>query len=117
MTLPGLLQLAVRVADDGIPPPNPDLGKIRSGIGSGNIGVAVVDFRAAAATGLAVTWLHWRGPGTVSFDPQVPEIIDGQAVTTASFSDPGTYVLQVVADDTVVKTPVNVTVTVNPASP
>jgi hypothetical protein len=33
-----------------------------------------------------------------------------------SFSEPGTYVVQAVADDTVFVTPVNVTITVNPAS-
>ena len=77
---------------------------------------AVVDPRKAAATGLAVTWLHWRGPGGVSFDPQVPEIGEGgRAVTRVSFTAPGTYVLQAVADDTVHLVPLNVTVNVKPA--
>ena len=116
VTLPGSVQLAVLVADDGIPPPNPDLATVKSSIGSGDIDASAVDFRAAAPTGLAVTWLHWRGPGTVAFDPRVPGIIDGRAVTTASFSEPGTYVLRAVADDMVLTTPVDVTVTVSPAT-
>ena len=51
------------------------------------------------------------------FDPRVPEIGEGgRAVTEVSFSEPGTYVLQAVADDTVFVTPVNVTVEVKPAA-
>ena len=116
VTLPGSVQLAVLVADDGIPPPNPDLATVKSSIGSGDIDASAVDFRAAAPTGLAVTWLHWRGPGSVAFDPRVPGIVDGRAVTTASFSEPGTYVLRAVADDMVLTTPVDVTVTVSRAT-
>ena len=52
----------------------------------------------------------------MTFDPQVPEIGEGgRAVTTVSFSEPGTYVLQAVADDMVYVTPTNVTVTVHAA--
>ncbi|MYN65741.1 MAG: hypothetical protein F4X11_12030 [Acidobacteria bacterium] len=76
----------------------------------------MVDPRNAARHGLAVTWLHWRGPGDVSFDPQVPEVGEaGRAVTQVGFSEPGTYVLQAVADDTVHLVRVNVTVNVKPA--
>ena len=114
VTLPDALELAVRTGDDGIPPPNPALAKrtLRPGPKT----QAIVDARRAAVTGLAVTWLHYRGPGAVTFEPQVQEVgDDGRAVTTARFSEPGTYVLQAVADDTVFMTTVNVTVTVNPA--
>ena len=116
VTLPGSVELAVLVTDDGIPPPNPDLATVRSSIGSGDIDASAVDFRDAARMGLAVTWLHWRGSGTVAFGTRVPEIVDGRAVTTASFSEPGTYVLRAVADDMVLTTPVDVTVTVSPAT-
>ena len=48
-------------------------------------------------------------------DPRVPESGGrGRAVTEVSFSEPDTYVLQAVTDDTVLVVPVNVTVTVNP---
>ena len=115
VTLPDSVEIAIIAGDDGVPPPNERLarGTPRRGPKS----QAVVDPRNAATTGLAVTWLHWRGPGMVTFDPQVPEIGDGgRAVTRVSFSEPGTYVLQAVADDTVFVTPVNVTVTVNSAA-
>ena len=114
VTLPDALELAVRAGDDGVPPPNPALAKrtLRPGPKT----QAIVDARRAAVTGLAVTWLHYRGPGAVKFEPRVQEVgEDGRAVTTARFSEPGTYVLQAIADDTVFMTPASVTVTVNPA--
>ena len=113
VTMPNSLEIAVIAGDDGVPPPNPRLAERTPRRGPKS--QAVVDARNAAETGLAVTWLHWRGPGAVTFDPQVPEIGDGgRAVTTISFTEPGTYVLQAVADDTVLVTPIDVTVTVHP---
>ena len=113
VTLPDALEIAVVAGDDGVPPPNPRLAERR--VRRGPKSQAMVDPRAAAATGLAVTWLHWRGPGTVTFDPRTPEIgADGRAVTRVSFSAPGAYVLQAVADDTVYVTAVNVAVEVKP---
>ncbi len=113
VTLPDLLELAVVAGDDGIPPPNPKFAKRNQRRGPKS--QAVVDPRNAATTGLSVTWLHWRGPGKVTFDPQVPEVGEaGRAVTRVSFSEPGTYVLQAVADDTVLTTSAEVTVVVKP---
>jgi hypothetical protein len=69
----------------------------------------------AAATGLAVTWLHYRGPGQITFEPRVIPIKKSsgeQAVVTARFSEPGTYVVRAVADDRIYTTPVDVTVIV-----
>ena len=115
VTLPDSIEIALIAGDDGIPPPNPRLAERTPRRGPKS--QAVVDPRNAATTGLAVTWLHWRGPGDVAFDPQVPEIGDGgRAVTRVSFTEPGNYVLQAVADDTVHLVPVTVTVTVKPAA-
>jgi hypothetical protein len=55
-------------------------------------------------------WSKYRGPGTVTFDKAHPttEILAGggvdvpfrgKATSTASFSEPGEYVLQVIAND------------------
>jgi hypothetical protein len=55
--------------------------------------------RAGKPVGMTVMWGKYRGPGTVVFDPASAKIMDGQAVTSASFSEPGEYVLQVVVDD------------------
>ena len=115
VTLPDSLEVTVVAGDDGIPPPNPKFAKRNQRRGPKS--QAVVDPRKAATTGLAVTWLHWRGPGRVTFDPQVPEVGEaGRAVTHISFSEPGTYVLQAVADDTVLTTSAEVTVVVMPAA-
>ncbi len=47
-----------------------------------------------------VVWSKYRGAGTVTFDDATPTIDDsGRAVTTATFSAPGEYVLRVLAWD------------------
>lgn len=55
--------------------------------------------RAGKPVGMTVMWGKYRGPGAVMFDPASAKIMDGQAVTNASFSEPGEYVLQAVVDD------------------
>ena len=74
----------------------------------------MVRWRLAQETGLAVSWLHYRGPGKITFDPQaVPVNSDGgQARTTVRFSEPGTYVVRAVADNRTYTAPVDVTVVV-----
>jgi hypothetical protein len=45
-----------------------------------------------------VTWYHHQGPGKVTFDPkEVPIKKDGDVSTTATFSQPGDYVVRVTA--------------------
>jgi hypothetical protein len=60
---------------------------------------------------LAVTWSKFRGPGIVTFATAKPDVqlanngqvtsagVSGTAITTASFSEPGDYILLVVAND------------------
>lgn len=49
---------------------------------------------------LTVEWSKYRGPGTVTFAPDKQEVVNyGKATTRATFSAPGTYVLQVVVPD------------------
>ena len=64
--------------------------------------------RAAPVT---VSWGKFRGPGTVTFANNKPAVekvaskvtpdpaFSGKATTTATFSEPGEYVLRVVAND------------------
>jgi hypothetical protein len=54
---------------------------------------------AGRAPRLTVKWRKYRGPGTVTFGDAAPPVKDGQAVTSATFSEPGVYVLQAVADE------------------
>ena len=59
---------------------------------------------------VSLTWSKFRGPGTVTFDKAKPELeklaggnvgeqFRGKGATTAKFSEPGEYVLHVVAND------------------
>jgi hypothetical protein len=144
VTLGEPVTLTVSVADDGRPGPRPPrprsgasasaatdtsllvplptIGGARSNAGVGTGGPVdqnMVKVRAAFETGLAVTWLHHRGPGKVTFAPMVipvkPE--EGKATTTVRFSEPGTHVIRAVADDSTYTTPADVTVVVKDASP
>jgi hypothetical protein len=48
---------------------------------------------------VVVEWSTFRGPGVVLFNPATQTVADGKATTTATFSSPGQYVVQAVADD------------------
>jgi hypothetical protein len=62
---------------------------------------------------LGVTWVVYRGSGEgVKFEPQRVAVKDGRASATVSFAKPGTYVVRGYADDSVLITPVDVTITV-----
>jgi hypothetical protein len=61
--------------------------------------VTVVDDGLPDPAGLKIEWRKYRGPGQVKFDNKTPKLDHGNAVTTVSFSEPGVYMLQVVADD------------------
>jgi hypothetical protein len=51
------------------------------------------------ASRLTITWSKYRGPGRVTFTDTTPPVKDGRAVTTATFSEPGVYVLHAFADE------------------
>ena len=126
------LRLAAVAGDDGYPGPQtrterppydplpndlPTIGGRRSSAGGGDGGPKdqnMVDVRSAYETGLAVTWLHYRGPGEVTFSPMTTpvEMVDGRSETTASFSEPGIYVIRAAADDGVSSSNAHVTVVV-----
>ena len=48
---------------------------------------------------LDLTWTKFRGPGAVAFADHKPKVENGQAATTATFAQPGDYVLRVEAND------------------
>jgi hypothetical protein len=63
--------------------------------------------------GLNVTWFEYRGPAKVTFDTADPILVaDGKAVTTARFTQPGTYVLRATANDGELSTTSDITITV-----
>ncbi|PCI75604.1 MAG: hypothetical protein COB20_12460 [SAR86 cluster bacterium] len=55
--------------------------------------------RATRQARHGVVWSKYRGTGTVSFENSTPNIENGKAVTFASFSEPGNYVLRVLGWD------------------
>ncbi len=99
-----------------IVPGLPTIGGNRSGAASGLGGPTdqnMVKTSLAYETGLAVTFLHFRGPGKVTFEPMAMAITSGgQAVTKARFTEAGAYLIRAVADDSSYTTPVDITVTV-----
>ena len=62
---------------------------------------------------LRVSWIVWRGPVGVSFEPSsTVEVKDGRAVVTARFAAPGDYVLRAEANDDALTTQDDVAFTV-----
>ena len=68
-------------------------------------------------SGLSVSYRLWRGPAAVAFEPEFAEVGGGTAVTTATFSEPGEYLLQVRAYDGAKSTYEFVTVTARASQP
>ncbi len=65
---------------------------------------AVVDEYRRGREGppVTVTWSKFRGPGDVTFSNPKPDVDtegDGEATTTATFSEPGEYVLRLQSND------------------
>ena len=55
--------------------------------------------RRGAPVGLTVFWTKFRGPGAVQFSTPEAKLSSGKATTTATFGEPGEYILQAVVDD------------------
>jgi hypothetical protein len=109
VTLPGSATLTASATDDGLPKP------IKRNAASS----AARNAQPRRPSGVGITWIQYRGPGKVTFEPAKSEIVQGQPASLtskASFSVPGTYVLRAIAFDGQLFTTRDVTVTVNPAS-
>ena len=123
LTLPETLTLTVSVADDELPAQAPRPRR-READANADARVPVSPMTQAVVRidptwRLGVIWVHHRGPGTVAFEPMRQPIAEGkgktgQAVTRASFSEPGTYILRAYADDGVLMSSVDATVVVKP---
>jgi len=55
--------------------------------------------RAGKTVGMTVMWAKYRGPGDVLFSAARAKLADGAAMTSATFTEPGDYILQGVVDD------------------
>ena len=122
VALPGNVQLEVTVADDGLPKPR---GRGKPAVGQESPPGLTGGEKEAPAnlpwlaeggvrrpTGLTVSWIVFRGPADVVFDPPFALPADGRTTTSATFSAPGEYVLRASADDGLLTTYRDVTVKV-----
>ncbi len=106
ITLPNTATLTASATDDGLPKPYRRT--------TGNV---ATNKESRRPQGVQIKWIQYRGPGKVTFTPDISPVIHGQPVTLTSkmsFSVPGTYVLRVTASDGQLFTSRDVTVTVKP---
>jgi hypothetical protein len=82
------LMLDVRVTDDGLPAVRP-----------GTPAPAAVRSLHLGSWGLGLSWQVYRGSGAVHFSDETPEVEQGTARTTVTFSEPGEYMLHLLAID------------------
>jgi hypothetical protein len=104
------VKLTALVTDDGLPKPRPPRAP--------KPGAAPAQSNGAGARprgGLSVTWMEYRGPAKVMFESAGPmAVAGGEAVASAQFSEPGTYVLRATASDGALSTKAEITVSVKP---
>ena len=111
----GTATLAISATDDGLPRrlrtsfaspvlppqlyavPTPPRGGGPGQPGGG--GGRGAEAGAAQAGTLSFEWFKYRGPGKVTFSESQGILANGKTTSTASFSEPGDYLLQVVIDD------------------
>ena len=128
------LALAATVTDDGVPRRRGGGAAPARGIPEAIILRPPARLTVGKVLGLHLSWFVYRGPGAVTFTPrqikvwedtrtganspwaplwQAPPLpTDGKYVTTATFAEPGSYVLRARADDGLLTTDEDVTVTV-----
>jgi hypothetical protein len=104
------VKLTAVVTDDGLPKPRAPRAP--------KPGAAPAQSNGAGARprgGLTVSWMEYRGPAKAAFESAGPLAVNnGQAVTTAQFSEPGIYVLRATASDGALSTKAEITVVVKP---
>ena len=126
VVLPATLTLTAGYTDDGLPKPaavkkaavGQETPLILQGGSDAPVNVPQVAAArrqpgvAGAVLGPTVTWMVWRGPAAVVFEPPTGPVKDGQAQTVASFSKPGEYVLRAIGSDRALTGDRDVTITV-----
>jgi len=137
ITLPNTATLTAVVTDDGLPKPS-GRGRGKPAVGqetpptlkapddeaTAPVNVPQVGARGQRGGGGAgggrggpqgptVSWIVWRGPASVTFDPSPSPVNGGKAVVTATFTKPGAYVLRGLATDGQLTTQQDLKVTVN----
>ena len=96
----------ILVPPEGTPEPPKNLPEL-------NVNARGRQIQPSPPEGLSVSYIVWRGPGAVTFDPLFSLEEDGTAETVATFSKPGDYILRARAFDGQKSTDEQVSVTVN----
>jgi hypothetical protein len=110
--------LSAQVSDDGLPGPNKprpprQLEPTLRGAPPSPVNVPL-PARPKPPQGLSVLWLVYRGPAAVAFEPDgYVKVTDGKVAVKATFTKPGSYTLRAFASDGLLRTPADVTVTVD----
>lgn len=121
VTLPGTATLRALVTDDGVPGPRPARSQRQAAQNTTPLflNAPLPPPPPGPPAGLSLSWMQYRGPGKVTFDPSgfTPVKSGEKTVATARFSGPGTYELRATAHDSILQTTQNVTVTVTGPPP
>lgn len=96
----------ILVPPEGTPEPPKNIPEL-------NVNARGRQTRTSPPEGLSTSYIVWRGPGAVTFEPEFSMVENGGAETTATFRTPGTYVLRARAFDGQKSTDEQVTITVN----
>src|SRR5712692_3726439 len=119
LAMPAPATLTALVQDDGLPPPRPERGG-RSGADTAEplFLNAPLPREPGTPSTLSITWIVFRGPKSVVFEPDgwIPVKSGQKTVRTARFTEPGTYLLRAIAHDGMVQTTQDITVTVSGAA-
>lgn len=126
LTLPAVATLSADVTDDGLPKPRsrrkPPVGQETPPtlVGGPDAPVNVPELGGAPSRGdfpprqegITVRWIVWRGPAEVTFEPASAPVKGGKAVTKGTFTAAGEYVLRARANDSMLSTLRDLTVSV-----
>ncbi len=82
----------ILVPPEGTPEPPTNLPQL-------NVNARGRQSRPSPPEGLSVSYIVWRGPAGIKFEPMFAMVEDGTAATEATFTQPGDYVLQARAHD------------------
>lgn len=120
--IPGAGTLVATVADDGLPVPRPP---VKAAVGQetppalaggpkspGNL-PWLSEAEPKRPDGLTVRWFVLRGPADIALDTKYAKPVDGKATSVATFTKPGQYILRAAAEDGLLTTYKDVTVTVS----
>lgn len=116
ITLPASATISASFSDDGLPKPQAQAApRADAAAAPATPPSAVAQTVDRRRPGIRIRWVHYRGPGTVTFDPERTSPVYGKPAEISSkvtFSAPGTYVLRAIASDTQLEAIADTTVVV-----